>query len=398
MTDRAIITVVNAMSQTSMEYHEFVLYRATRFADEQHHLVVLGPSDAAFMADAKANGAADGINIVDCGGRYRDLRRRLDRIIRRCRREGRPVLVHAHMGRSGAVALLSRVRPVAGAPALYTMHTMFNRCPWRNRLMPIINYLLANEVVFVSQSAFDAFPAALRRARWKHAHVIVNGVNIEWVDDVLNRCGENGPLGDSRGSRRGDDTLRLLNVGRLIPAKNQAWLIRAMADWPRHVHLTIIGGGPLEGELAALVRELEVGDRVRLAGLIPRADVFREMRAADLFVSSSVREGLPIAVLEAMAARMPVVLSDIGPHREIGRHHADLPVLPLDVERWAGLLRSMEASSVTRRQSLGEQNRVVVERAFSLARMHDEYTRLYEGLWRRSMMTTPKLASREGGR
>ena len=70
-------------------------------------------------------------------------------------------------------------------------------------------------------------------------------------------------------------------------------------------------------EHARMLEALKRNDRVTMTGLIPRDEVFLRCASADVLVSTSHGEGLPVAVIEAMAAGCPVILSDIPPHREL---------------------------------------------------------------------------------
>lgn len=108
------------------------------------------------------------------------------------------------------------------------------------------------------------------------------------------------------------------NIGRLVPKKGQADLIRAFAALaPAHAsaHLVVIGSGRVEAELHALVSELQLQGRVHLTGAIPQA--YRYLAAFDTFVLPSYREGLPIALLEAACARLSMIASDIGGNRAV---------------------------------------------------------------------------------
>jgi glycosyltransferase involved in cell wall biosynthesis len=108
------------------------------------------------------------------------------------------------------------------------------------------------------------------------------------------------------------------NIGRLVPKKGQADLIRAFAPLAAadtRVHLLIIGQGRSKTELEALVIELGLQQRVSLPGAIPEA--FRYARAFDVFALPSYREGLPIALLEAACARLPIIASAIGGSRAV---------------------------------------------------------------------------------
>lgn len=100
----------------------------------------------------------------------------------------------------------------------------------------------------------------------------------------------------------------VLNVGRLVPEKDQAMLIEAFREVYRRLpgaRLMIAGDGPLRAELASQIAEYGLNQAVLLAGA--RKDIPELLRAADIFVLSSRIEGMPLAVGEALASGLPVV-------------------------------------------------------------------------------------------
>ena len=104
---------------------------------------------------------------------------------------------------------------------------------------------------------------------------------------------------------------RLIAVGRLKAPKDFLTLVRALATLPdRAFEALIVGDGPDREEVAAEIRRLGLEERVQLAG--ERSDVPELLAGSDVFVLSSRSEGLPVSVLEAMAAELPVVASDVG--------------------------------------------------------------------------------------
>ncbi len=115
----------------------------------------------------------------------------------------------------------------------------------------------------------------------------------------------------------GDSDFVWVHAGRLETQKDQATLLKAFAEHCKthnHARLWILGDGARRQELEALAGQLGVTDRVLFAG--ERPDVPDWLRAADAFVLSSKWEGLPNVLLEAAAARLPVVSTDVGGVRE----------------------------------------------------------------------------------
>ena len=107
-------------------------------------------------------------------------------------------------------------------------------------------------------------------------------------------------------------------VGRLDPVKDQIGLLRAFARANKGRHaLVIAGDGPARPQLESTVRELGLRDSVRLLG--ERDDVPLVLRALDVFVLSSIGEGISNAILEAMASGLPVIATGVGGNVELVR-------------------------------------------------------------------------------
>jgi glycosyltransferase involved in cell wall biosynthesis len=116
--------------------------------------------------------------------------------------------------------------------------------------------------------------------------------------------------------RSTSSAIRLLCVGRLIERKGQHHLLRSFAQLrARHTQallLTLVGTGDAEPELRQLAQDLGLADAVRFLGFVPRAEMPEVYRHADIFVLPSQSEGMSIALLEAMSAGLPVVVTDTG--------------------------------------------------------------------------------------
>lgn len=150
----------------------------------------------------------------------------------------------------------------------------------------------------------------------------------------------------------------LLFTGRL-EANKGVWellqLFQMLAPGEPQLHLRLIGEGPLRGELEAWAVEAGLADRIHFLGGMPSDDVQRELQGADLFLFPSQYESFGIAVVEAQAAGVPVVCSDLPVMQEVtGGAACTLP--PRAVERWARAVSELLADPAER-QRLSEAGR-----------------------------------------
>jgi glycosyltransferase involved in cell wall biosynthesis len=226
---------------------------------------------------------------------------------------------------------------------------------WMHRLAwPLTRFLWKRSRRVIANS--EGLAALARRsAPWLDVRVVRNGVDLELYRPA------------APNARLPGDALRALYAGRLIRKKRLRELLEAWASvLPKlgeRAELGLAGYGPDRPALEAIVAERGIGETVRFLGRLDEPQVVAALQRADVFVNPSEGEGLPNAVLEAMACGLPTVLSDIEPHRElIGPEEAGLfcDGSPASMARAIERLLSDEAL----RRRLGEAARRRVEREF----------------------------------
>ncbi len=175
-----------------------------------------------------------------------------------------------------------------------------------------------------------------------------------------------------------ESALLLAQVARLDDLKDHATAVRAMVRIVAAVPpalLLIVGDGPERTKIERLIADLGLEHHVRLVGT--RSDVPDILLAADLFLLSSKSEGIPLTVIEAMAARLPVVSTDVGGVGEIVVTNETGLLVPAgdDVALAAAAIELL--NDAPRRAQLGEQGfRRAIDK-FDEARMHRDYRALY---------------------
>ncbi len=161
-------------------------------------------------------------------------------------------------------------------------------------------YRRYDRVICISEAAKASMQEVAGKER-PSATVIPNGIDL----DIFRKAE---PV-DKASINTSQQSRVILMVGRYSYQKDQATIIRAMKELPADTELWLAGYGETQPQLEALTLELGLNDRVHLLGM--RSDVPSLLRAADIVVQSSHIEGFGLAAVEAMAAGVPVVASDV---------------------------------------------------------------------------------------
>jgi glycosyltransferase involved in cell wall biosynthesis len=310
--------------------------------------------------------------------------------IARSVRRGRVDLVHAHQYTPFFYGVLAKI--LTGAPLIFTEHGRAypDVAGIRRRVFNRFFSRLVNRVTAVSLAVRESLDRVERGFDPESIEIIHNGIDLDLYP----------PLGDLQR----EEARRRLGlpapapvigtVGRLHPVKNHALLLRAfrmvLFDHPEAV-LVVVGDGPERVRLEALADDLGVRSAVRFLGT--RSDVGRILPAFDVFALSSFSEGMPMTLIEAMAASVPIVSTAVGGIAEIvrnGREGVLIDGIPPFVDvgeleaseyvsQFALALKRVVAAPDWARQ-LAANARKRAEHEFALDRICRQYLALYEAI------------------
>ena len=327
------------------------------------------------LADRIVNPAAEVISLEHPDRLAPELPYRLARLFRKLA----PNIVHTRnytpnlYGTIGA--RMARVPFVVNSE-----HGSIQLIGWRKKLVSRALSLLADRVLCVSPALRDYLLDELRYPRGS-VHVIVNGVNLDRFDSIASD-----PAAKRRELGIPESVWLLGTVGRFYGFKDHPAILDLLERVPevggRPLHAVIVGTGDEEAAFRAMTRERGLADRMHLPGF--REDVHEIYRAFDLFcLLSSGNEGTSNAILEAMAAGVPVLSTEIEGNRHLIRSgengvlvppageakltalEREVPRLLLDAERRAAIARIA-----------GER----VRAEFRLQGMIDRYATFYRSL------------------
>lgn len=303
------------------------------------------PIDSPWILDAPDKGLAAHYGL-GAGGAERQLRQFVAGFA--------PDVIHAHMFHA-LVAAFAATRLNGGkVPKIcFTSHnqTQLNA---RSRILRGLKHWRDADVVFSSRQQPD-----INTAR---TVLIPNGVPVQTPPPARQAWIEGGPV-------------TLLAVGRLCADKDPLGLIRSLAalNHPQ-VTLEFLGIGPLEAEARTLASALGLQHRIRFSGLC--TDVPARLRAADIFVMHSLDEGMPLALLEAGAAAMPVVSTPVGAIPDVlGRDRGWLTTADRFANTLAQVIRQPDAAIAA-----GVRLHAHVCQHHSIEAVTEQHQRLYESV------------------
>ena len=328
---------------------------------EEFEIVIAAPRDGVFFERFQELG----VRMMELPIRRLGMRHLLS-TIRLIRALGIQV-VHTHGKGPGLYGRLAAWW--TGVPAVHTFHGIHYRdySPLGQALylaMERVLSRLTRTIINVSASQ-EAEGLRLRLFRPSQSVVIVNGIDLEDLDRVIARS----PVRrESLGLSSND--LVLGCVTRFDPIKRVQTLLEAFHRLvPRipGLQLLLVGGGGEEERIRRRVAEMGLNQRVIFTGFLENS--VRIYPVLDLYVATSLKEGLPLSLVEAMAAGLTVVATDVPGHRDVVVHGETSLLVPPDnpgalADAIAGLLADPE-----RRRRMGEAGRQRALKEFSIQPM-----------------------------
>jgi glycosyltransferase involved in cell wall biosynthesis len=279
-------------------------------------------------------------------------------------------VLHCHQYSPFVYGALARIhRP--GLRVVFTEHGRLSDAP------PSMKRRLVNPML--ARAAHRIFSVS----RDLRTHMIAEGLPASRIEVIPNGVDPELPSSTAREELRGrlgatESTVVLITVARLDPVKDLASLVAAMDAAVRQgpdLRLVVVGDGPERPALEARTASLGLESRVTFLG--HREDARRWLSAADVYVSSSVSEGISLTILEGMAAGLPVLATAVGGTPEIVDANSGLLVPARDPGALAEAIVAL-ARDPDRRQRLGQAARARVLDSFTIDRMVASYRQVYE--------------------
>jgi len=240
--------------------------------------------------------------------------------------DGKFDVVHFHLPYTASLGrLVVATIPTARRPAVvYTEHSLWNKMAVLIKGLNRATIGLDQSLIVVSPAAHEALPRTLRG----RARVIIHGVDLSRSDALIARRDDvrkdvRSELGIS------EDQLLVMAVSNLRPEKGYDVLLdaaRVTADHNSSLRFAAVGRGPLATELDERRRALGLDERFQFLG--EREDVLRLLVGSDIFVLPSHHEGLPVALMEATSAGLPIVATNVGGIPQVITDGADGIIVP----------------------------------------------------------------------
>jgi len=278
-----------------------------------------------------------------------------------------PDIIHTHNDTGHFYAALANVG-LRNRPKL--VHTKHGRGDPDDRKSVIRNCLasrLSDAVIAVSNDVAKVC-RDVENVPQRKIRTIINGIDLQ-------------PYLTMEPRRPTSDQVVFGHVGRLSQVKNQTLLIKAFKkvhDQLPKSKLLIAGDGPMRAKLEATAKELGVASSVTFFGY--RADIANVLNECDAFVLSSVSEGTPLVVIEAMASGRPVIATDVGGLSDMFEDGASGLLVPTEDDQKLSQAMLDLAQDPGRREEIGMRGRAIAVANYGLARMVRDYCGVYEAL------------------
>lgn len=287
---------------------------------------------------------------------------------RRLIKEIRPRVIHSHRYKENAIAYLASLtekqRPVL-VGTQHGMPEMFDAgARLRHRLKARANFWLLARRFDMTVAVSAEIASVLRASGFcdDRVETVMNGIEVPEIDRALTvRTG-----------------FAIGSAGRMVPVKDYALMVdiaNLVVAADPGIHFELAGDGPLFASIQSQVAKLGLEDRFMLKGMVQKVGDF--YRGLDVFINTSVHEGIPMSVLEAMALEIPPIVPRVGGMPEIISDGVDgYLVEGRDPVNFAQCCLALKRNDELRKR-MGRAAREKAAKRFSWAKMVDRYMDVY---------------------
>lgn len=289
-------------------------------------------------------------------------------------KEHRVRVLHCHAHKATVYGAIAGA--LAGTPVVLAhVHGLGRSRNVRRKLTNLLLFPKINRIICVANGVKEDVLSSNWRVPVEKVTVLENSVDYERF------AGVSVPKADAK-QMLGlpSDAFVFGTIGRLAPTKGLAYLIEAFSKVKAKkpsVHLLLLGDGPCRADLERQASSMPCRDSVHFLG--HKSDIEQLLRGMDVFVLSSVAEGMPRAILEAMASGVPCIATEVGGIPEIfdGRD-VGLLVPPGDADALAQAMIELAGASEERLRECAEQAKKRISRFYSHEVVGEKLRKLYE--------------------
>ena len=284
-------------------------------------------------------------------------------------------IVHIHSGLTGIIFIIA-IFPfniLLLRKTVFTLHNSWNVLKTRNQILNFFVMLVSRKVCTCGASSRDSIPSFINYFIDKKTQAIVNGFDHSRIDRVKNESLENSHFDKN-------SQVKIVCVGALNQTKNQSALLEALKEIEMQAEVIFLGDGTNKEALINYSKDIPSSIKVKFKGRVSRDLAIEHMLEADISISLSKGEGLPIAILESMYAGCYMILSKIPPHKEIAPPLGRCSFV--DISNKATLINSLTyvRDNIREINSKRSNSKEYAIRNFSVNNMLAGYKQVYSSL------------------
>ena len=291
-------------------------------------------------------------------------------------------VIHIHNGVTGIIFLFAvfPFRLYLLNRTVFTLHNSWYVLKLRNQFLNFIVMLVSRKICTCGISSQESLPKIISYLINNKTKAIVNGFDHQRIEDIKNlKLNENHFDKISK--------IKIVYVGGLTNTKNQIAMLEVLSEFKIDAEIVFLGDGIQKNTLINYSKNISDSTNISFKGFVSRALAIEHMLEADVYISLSKGEGLPIAALEAMYAGCFMILSKIPPHFEVSPPPSRC--FFVDISNKAEIIKSLiyVKENIKQIKAGREKSKEHTIKKFSLNNMLKGYKKIYDAIYKDNILS-----------